>query len=609
MKRILITILVLTSFMSFAQEEQPMDSIAASEEKKSTLTKIKDNLTGSFESNIQWYNDTPDQKFTEAGKDNTGEEHLRANSYLRLDYNAAKNLTLGIQAESYAPMSLLNYSPRYDSSKSSLYTNLAQYYANFNNGKIDVTAGYFYEQYGSGLLLRSWEDRPLGINNSIRGLRFQWTPSNSFNMSAFWGQQRVGFEVGDSDLFGANMELDLANMFKAEKLSGFTFGLSYLGKLEDYVGIIRDNKVADIQNSVSGRFDVDFGKVYTSFEYVAKGEDVRLDNSGEIVEGEAFDGSAILWTLGYSQKGFGISSTFRRMENMRFYAERTAAGVSNTYNEQIVNYLPGLTKQHDYTLTNTYVYQSQPGLIVSLDNINAGEIGSQFDLYYKIKKGTALGGKYGTKISANISYWASLATKANDPDYDPTATIPAYSDKLTYESEFLNFKKKLFKDVNFEIRKKWSKRFSSIFTYVNIEIDKNLQEGIDIGNATYDGKYVKSHTAVVESTLKFSKGRSARLELQHLWAKNDMMNNWAGGTAELNLSSKFGLYVNDSWNYGHDEVEEQKHYYNVGCSYTKGATRIAFNYGKQRGGLLCVGGVCRVVSENTGLTVNIATSF
>ncbi|WP_343066445.1 DUF6029 family protein [Mesonia hippocampi] len=51
------------------------------------------------------------------------------------------------------------------------------------------------------------------------------------------------------------------------------------------------------------------------------------------------------------------------------------------------------------------------------------------------------------------------------------------------------------------------------------------------------------------------------------------------------------------------------HYYNAGISYTKKSTRIAVQYGRQRGGLLCVGGICRMVSEAAGLTVNITTSF
>ena len=41
----------------------------------------------------------------------------------------------------------------------------------------------------------------------------------------------------------------------------------------------------------------------------------------------------------------------------------------------------------------------------------------------------------------------------------------------------------------------------------------------------------------------------------------------------------------------------------------KNATRIALSYGRQREGLLCVGGVCRYVPAATGASISISTSF
>ena len=61
-------------------------------------------------------------------------------------------------------------------------------------------------------------------------------------------------------------------------------------------------------------------------------------------------GTALLLNTGYSKKGFGVDATFRRLENMAFYSERKKDG--NLFLENIVNYTPGLTKQHDYLLTN-----------------------------------------------------------------------------------------------------------------------------------------------------------------------------------------------------------------------------------------------------------------
>ena len=87
---------------------------------------------------------------------------------------------------------------------------------------------------------------------------------------------------------------------------------------------------------------------------------------------------------------------------------------------------------------------------------------------------------------------------------------------------------------------------------------------------------------------------------------NEDRKEWAAGVLEYNFSSRLAVYVADSWNYG---GEDEIHYYNVGGSYSKGNTRFGLNYGRQRGGLICVGGVCRFVPENTGLSANLAISF
>lgn len=549
------------------------------------------NLSGSLETNAQWYlNDKKTGDFDE-------ENHVRANSYLNIGYNFLDNFSIGIQAESYAPEPLLNYSPKFNKQ-----FDITQYYATYKNNNIDITLGYFYEQYGNGLILRNWEDRALGVNNSIRGARIKLKPASAFSISAFWGEPRLGFKVSNAQLFGANSEIELSKLFNLKKINNFNIGLSYLGKKEDYIGGT-SNKVPELINAFSGRLDIDFGKVYSNFEYAFKSGDVRLNDIEHVVEEKTFKGNAIQWTLGYTKRGLGISGTFRRLEAMKFYAERTAAGSSNLYFEQVINFLPALTKQHDYSLANIYVYQPQPGLDFNRNRIQAGEIGGQLDFYYNAKKRTKIGGKYGIKFTVNLSYWAGLKTTINDPG----GGTDSFSNVADYKSEFLNFKNKYYRDFNFEIRKKLSPKLSSIFSYINIAIDEDLALGkpIDLTN-----KFIKSDIVVFESIYKLNKGKSFRIEAQHLFT-NDDAKNWVGGTAEYFFSSTFGIYANDSYNYEESNNDEntKTHFFNFGGSFTKGATRIALNYGRQRGGLFCFGGVCRLVNPNTGLTLNLTTSF
>lgn len=560
---------------------------------------FKNSFRASYESNSQWYlNDSKFGDFEE-------EEHLRFTNFLRLDYSVSNQFSVGTQLESYAPENLLNNSKLYNKD-----FGLATYYLRFATKKIDITLGYFYEQFGSGLILRAWEDRALGINTALRGARLIYYPSNSIKITTLFGKQRKGFEVSDGDIFGVDTEIDVSSTFNILPSSSLVLGLSYVGKNESYLksdeSIIND--IPELVNAFSARLDYTHQNFYTNVEYIEKSKDLRLNNIIPNVvtfsENETFKGNALSWTAGYSQKGFGVSYNFRRLENMRWFSERIQANANNNPTNQLsINYLPALSKQHDYTLANIYLYQSQPGLFIEnyeYPFIKAGEIGQFIDVFFNMKKGSLLGGKYGTKVNINMSYWANLASDYSDP-----TGIPYFlSDNLTYETEFINFKNKLYSDLNLEVRKKWSKQLKSIFTFINLYYNKSVLE------SKADNSSVRSWIGVVDGTYKFGKGKSLRLELQHL-STNDDARNWMGGTVEYFFNSNFGIYINDSYNYEESKIEQDTkiHFFNIGGSYTKGASRFAVNYGRQRGGLLCVGGICRPVSQNTGVTVNFTTAF
>ncbi len=563
---------------------------------QSTFNQLLNNFSGSFESNAQWYlNDKKTGEFEE-------DEHIRANSYLKLDYKFLEDFTAGLQIESYAPVQLLNYDRLFDKE-----LDLAQYYLNYKSEKIDVTAGYFYEQFGNGLILRAWEDRALGVNNSIRGGKIRYNPADFIEFTALYGKQRRGLGISKSNIFGINSEINIKNLLDINGLEELSVGLSYVSKNEEYENVDSGNDIPETVNTYSFRLDVSTNNIYTNIEYVKKGDDLRLNNTipnmVTFSENKLFDGSALFFNLGYSQKGIGINYTFRRLENMSFYSQREDKNrINNPTNRSTINYLPALTKQYDYSLANIYLYEAQPGLYIEnyeSPRVKAGEIGNQVDVFYKFKKGSFLGGKYGTNVTANLSYWAALNTKVSDPNGIPFF----HSDDLTYETDFLNFKNKLYRDINLEIRKKWSSKLSSIFTYINLYYNSDyLVEA--------NGNKVDAWIGVAESTYKFGKGKSIRFEAQHL-STDDDAKNWLGGTIEYFFNSKFGLYLNDSYNYEESLITENSkiHFFNLGGSFSKGFTRVALNYGRQRGGLICVGGVCRPVNKNTGVTLNFSTAF
>ena len=527
------------------------------------------NFFGGFESNSQWLLDDEGINFV------APEDQFRANNYLLLNYSLG-NFTAGVQYESYLPSALLGYAPVYDGKN-----NIGTYYLNFKNETLDITGGYFYEQFGSGLILRSWEDRQLGLNNALKGIRVNFKPTDYLEVTGVFGQQRNGFEVSDGTIQGVNADMDVSNALKIENV-GITVGASYVGRYQDRG---TNDTIPSTVNAYGGRLDIDAGKFYGGIEVITKGPDA-IANEGALVSNKLYDGTAMLVNAGYAQKGLGINGTFRRLENFSFYSDRLAEG--NTFNQQVINYVPGLTKQQDYLLTNIYVYNPQPRLVIESFGQQSGEVGTQFDVFYSLKKGTTLGGKYGTKIAFNFSYWNGL-----DAEYN--------LENRWYKAKFVGNGPRLFKDFSIEIKKRLTKEFSTVLTFQDVVIDK----GVSLGGPLGTQGDIKAKIGVFEGTYKFGGGKSVRFVLQHLWSEQDRKN-WVASVLEYNFNSRFAVYVADAYNYG---GVGDIHYYNAGGSYSKGSTRVAINYGRQRGGLICVGGVCRFVPENTGVSANLTVNF
>ncbi len=78
---------------------------------------------------------------------------------------------------------------------------------------------------------------------------------------------------------------------------------------------------------------------------------------------------------------------------------------------------------------------------------------------------------------------------------------------------------------------------------------------------------------------------------------------------EYTLAPKWSFGIQDIYNYGNSEKNQRIHYYLLSVAYTSNASRLAISYGKQREGIMCVGGVCRVVPASNGLSVSITTNF
>jgi len=159
-----------------------------------------------------------------------------------------------------------------------------------------------------------------------------------------------------------------------------------------------------------------------------------------------------------------------------------------------------------------------------------------------------------------------------------------------------------YEDFNVVITKKFSSKWKGIVSYINQLYNIAVIEG-----HAGDPK-VHANIGILDITYKITPTKSLRMEAQGLFTDQDR-GSWAMGLLEFNIAPKWFFTVMDEYNYGNPDEEMQLHYYSGNIAYVEGATRISIGYGRQREGLLCVGGVCRQVPAANGFNITISSQF
>jgi Family of unknown function (DUF6029) len=495
---------------------------------------------------------------------------IGSNSFVNLLYNRGK-FTAGVRYEAYLP-TLQGFTRQTGSG-------ITYRFARYSHEKFDITVGTFYEQFGAGLTLRTWESWGLGFDNSMDGIRGKFMPAKGVTLTGLIGRQRNAFSTSIANLsegivrgFDANVSIQEAITKWNDHKTRITVGGSFVSRYQedsDPIYILPENVA-----TAAGRATVTRGKVSLSAEYSTKINDPSAVNNLIYKKGDG-----LLIQGSYSQKGLGVSLTAKRIDNMDYRSDRNAAG-----NNLTTNYLPPLTKQHTYRLATLFPYATQP----------LGEIGFQAEISYKIKKETKIGGKYGTQLTLNVSRVQGLETT---PTPDPT---------LGYTSNFFGFGGPLYiQDINFEISRKFSKRFKASTSHFFFKYDEFLFKQLTGFNTT---ETVNAMVNVVELNYVTKPKHNLHVELQHCYTKQEF-GSWAMLGIEYSIAPHWFVSAFDEYNYGNEEEGKRIHYFSGTVGYLLDNYRFTLGYGRQRAGVLCVGGVCRLVPASNGITLTINGSF
>ena len=361
-------------------------------------------IMGSYQSDFQYY--VEDKGINAIPPP----EKIGFNNYLKLDYQL-RDFRVGMRYEHYSPP-LLGYPTTFNG------TGIANRYITYRRDGLEVTAGNFYAQFGSGMALRAQEQRQLGIDNSIDGLMLKYILGNKASITALTGKQRDGFNKSEGTIRGVDAEIYVHEFFPKDSLAKnpikLTIAGSIVSRFQSYNGSI--SSIPNQTEVYAGRFLLIKGDFNISGEYVRKTDDPSALNNYK--QGK---GNAGLLNVSYSIGNLSANVSAKRIDNMDFRADRTAVA-----SRLWTNYVPANTLQHTYRLLTLYPYAVQ----------TLGETAIQADVSYAFKKGTLIGGQFGAELAVNYSLVHNIDSN----------NVLAFGKRTYYQ------------DANIEITKKISKK-------------------------------------------------------------------------------------------------------------------------------------------------------
>ena len=513
-------------------------------------------LSGDFQSNVGFYN--YDSKI-KTSTTQYSHQLSSAEGWLLVNYKYS-GYTFTARYDLYSNSPLLNPQEAYTAQGLGFYS-ISKDFDKFN-----ITAGSFYDQIGSGIIFRAFEERTIGLDYAIQGARFTWVPNDSFMFKAFAGVQKYRFDVRAPTIKGAN----------AEKVWGwpalrFVTGTGVTNRTLDQTTI---NQLTDQINAlpVSQRFDPkynvyaytfyntlsihtdSFGDLSLYTEYAGKTKEAGfIDTTKEgtgLTSLQNKAGDVIYGVLNYSINNFGLSLQYKKINS---FILRTSP-----YDQLLVgeiDFLPPLSKQHAFRLPARYGISAR----------DQGEQGFQGEM------------------TLRVAEHSTISLNASD------ITLPSG--------------KEIYREYYGDLTQKISARLKTILGCQYVIYDQQVYQG------TANAPLVHALTPFTEWTIKLGPQmrKSVRFEAQYMFTRQDL-GDFAFGLVEFNMAP-YSLSFSDMVNTRPVTGTQMIHYPTAFLAFTYRQTRFTGGYIKQVEGVVCTGGVCRVEPAFSGFKVGMVTNF
>lgn len=430
-------------------------------------------------------------------------------------------------------------------------------------GDLTITGGYIYDQIGSGILFRSYEDRGLLIDNALVGAHVKYKPLPNVTLKAFAGQQkRITPDKLDEryqptiKAFNAEGDFDLGKAHVSP-------GIGLFNRTLDDASI---NRIATRVNAqdLSTRFVPRYNMyAFTAYNTLTWG-DFSWYVEGAYKTHEAIDvqqvdlvdesGNVQYTTVGYARKGIAVNVSAKRTEN---FVMRTSP--QETLLRGMLNWQPVVARIRPQRLMSRYSPASQ----------DISELATGADVLISPRE-----------------------------DFDITLNytrINTLADVKLYREGFA--------EIEYRGLKKWILIGGAQYLNYNQEVYQ-LRPGVPM---------VEAITPYFEATYRFNEKKSLRAEVEYMYSKQDY-GSWVFALIEYTIAPRWAFAVSDMYitQLNPENISDfsySPHYYNAFLAYTKGPHRFTLSYVKQPDGINCTGGVCRYEPAFSGLRFGVTSSW
>jgi len=558
--RVRITLLVILSCLGLSAKSQSREYQAQ--------------ISGNFQANANFF--MRDSLIGAANTPQYDRQLYGAEGWLNLNYSNW-GFDFGLRFDMFNNSNLLNPVDSYSDE------GIGNWFVRKRIDQLELSAGYIYDQIGSGIVFRAFEERPLLIDNALRGFRVKYFFDDAWQIKAFTGRQKQRFDTYESVLKGINLEGFLT--FGTNGTLSLAPGLGIVNRTLDDASmnaLVASINTYPIEQAFVPRYNTYALTLYHTLssekftwylETAFKTEDainnpfaLQITN-GDTTISERFisrPGTVYYTSLAYASKGLGMTIEAKRTENFTF---RTRPQVQ--LNRGLVNFLPPMARVNTYRLLARYNAATQ----------ELGEMALQADLHYAPKR----------NLRFNLNF----------------SSIWNLDNELLY--------REVFTETALPLNNRSSLKTGIQFQQYNQRIYESKP-----GAALLEG-----WTPYAELLLKIGNRRSLRIETQYKLVGKNPANglkqdygDWAFALLEYSVAPNWTCSISDMYNSkpGENSPEDANgrrslHYPRIDLSYTKGTNRFDLGYVKQVEGVVCTGGICRLEPAFSGFRFTLNSSF